>query len=103
MSKETFKLFARKHPELASRVTRNEVSWQKLYEIYDIYGEDSSVWDSYFANDNLFSFIKNIDVKSVQKGISNIERVINLLQELGFSNKKEDYYEPRPIYKRFED
>ena len=38
MSKESFKDFARLHPELATQVVNNKISWQKLYELYDIYG-----------------------------------------------------------------
>ena len=34
MSKETFKVFARSHPELATQVINNTTSWQKLYELY---------------------------------------------------------------------
>lgn len=39
--KEEFKLFAKKHPELINYLDNHkDMSWQKLYEIYDIYGED---------------------------------------------------------------
>ena len=38
MSKENFKSFARIHPELANFVNTNQTNWQKLYELYDIYG-----------------------------------------------------------------
>ena len=34
MSKETFKAFARNHPELATSVLKNNTTWQKLYDIY---------------------------------------------------------------------
>ena len=36
--KEEFKIFARKHPELVSFVKDKSMTWQKFYEIYDIYG-----------------------------------------------------------------
>ena len=39
MSKESFKTFARNNPELASSVLDNKVTWQQLYELYEIYGE----------------------------------------------------------------
>ena len=38
MSKESFKDFARLHPELATQVVNNKISWQKLYELYDRMG-----------------------------------------------------------------
>ena len=39
MSKETFKEFVRLKPELIKQVNSNKTSWQKLYEIYEIYGD----------------------------------------------------------------
>ena len=66
MSKERFKDFARLHPELARSVLSNKVSWQKLYELYDIYGENSSVWNEYFDN-NIDSENKLGDIMSTIK------------------------------------
>ncbi len=128
MSKEDFKNFARLHPSLASQVNSNNTTWQKLYELYDIYGENSSVWDNYFKNTTVPSItnnstvyenknlkdvtisdfmntIKNIDLETVQKGINNIQKTIGLLQDMGLGNSKNvtPSYEPRPMYKYFED
>ena len=47
MSKDTFKAFARKNPSLANSVLTGKVSWQQLYELYEIYGENNSIWDNY--------------------------------------------------------
>ena len=112
MSKELFKSFVRLHPELADKVVRGTVSWQQLYEIYELYGNNSSVWNTYFTKESVtdtitsgastikdfISNLKNIDIDSVQKGITNIQKTIGLLQDIGITNK-----ESEPIYKRFED
>lgn len=114
MSKEKFKDFARLHPELARSVLSNKVSWQKLYELYDIYGENSSVWNEYFDNsidsDNklgdIMTTIKKVDLKSVQSGIQSIQKAIGLLQDIGLGKAKDvptGNYEARPLYKYFED
>ena len=50
MSKESFKTFARGHTELANYVMNGKTSWQKLYELYEIYGENSSIWNDYFSS-----------------------------------------------------
>ena len=50
MSKETFKSFARLHPELATHVLKGEGTWQQFYEIFEIYGESSPVWNNYINN-----------------------------------------------------
>ncbi|MBR4619027.1 MAG: hypothetical protein IKO49_06950 [Bacilli bacterium] len=119
MSKEGFKDFARLHPELARSVLNDKVSWQKLYELYDIYGEDSSVWNSYLntssvtANlikdsglSDIVSTIKGIDLETVQNSIQNMQKAIGLLQEIGIGKAKnieKSAYEARPMYKYFED
>ena len=112
MSKETFKSFVRQHPSLANTVLKGNATWQQLYEIYELYGDNSSVWDTYFTKETITDQItnsastikdfinsfKNIDMDSVQKGITNIQKTIGLLQDIGITNK-----ESEPIYKRFED
>ena len=45
--KDDFKEFASKNPSLAKYIENGEMSWQKFYELYDIYGEDESVWSKY--------------------------------------------------------
>lgn len=117
MSKELFKQFVRKNPELGNSVMDNRTSWQKLYELYEMYGEESSVWDKYITRNlvttpqtsessfsDLISMIKNVDLESVQKGVNSLQRTIGLLQDIGIgSSKKETVYEPRPLYQRFDD
>ena len=47
MSKESFKMFVRSNPKLLDYVRNNQMTWQKFYEMYDMYGENNSVWDNY--------------------------------------------------------
>lgn len=124
MSKEAFKEFARRHPELAVKVMQGDVSWQKLYELYDIYGENHSVWDNYINKEEkdrtiknestpttfkeFFNTFKNMDMDSVQKGVTNLQKTIGLLQDLGLASLGKttgntNNYQPRPLYKKFED
>lgn len=112
MSKETFKLFAGKHPELASSVLKSKTSWQKLYELYDIYGEDSTVWSQFFTETpakeplkELFQTFKNLDVEQVQKGVTSLQKTIGLLQDIGLGSNTSvrPKYEPKPLYTYFDD
>ena len=121
MSKESFKSFARNHTELANYVMNGKTNWQKLYELYEIYGENSSIWNDYFSSNvpamvgdiptlpsnikDLMQSIKNIDLNSVQKGITNIQKALGLLQDIGLgnSNNVSNTYEPRPMYQHFDD
>ncbi len=114
--KDSFKLFAKTHPELISSVKSGEASWQKLYEIYDIYGEDDRAWNTYFnkstsTSNTSFSgisdIVKNIDMESVQKHINTAQKALGLVQELtGKGTSVGDIktpVTPRPINKFFED
>ena len=122
MSKELFKDFARKHKELPVNVLQGNTTWQKLYELYDIYGEDSSIWSDYFTSNvtseektpttfkEFFNTFKNMDMDSVQKGVTNLQKTIGLLQDLGLASlggnkvvNSTNTYQPRPLYRHFED
>ncbi len=115
MSKETFKSFARNHPELAKQVLNNKVSWQKLYELYEIYGENNNIWNEFISTTNnqttittfkeLFNNFKNMDLDSVQKGITNLQKTLGLLQDLGVGQRTNQslQYEPKPLFRYFED
>ena len=103
MSKESFILFARNHPELAKEVVGGNTSWQQLYELFEIYGENHSVWNQFLKKDfdlnsfkDLYQMIKNIDLDGVQTGIANIQKTVNLLQDIGIGKQQSE-----PIYKRF--
>ena len=124
MSKESFKSFARGHTELANYVMNGKTSWQRLYELYEIYGENSSIWKDYFSSStntgiatrdtdiselstnfkDLVGHIKNIDLDSVQKGITNIQKALGVLRDIGIGkNSTTSTYEPRPLYQHFDD
>ena len=121
-SKEEFKSFVRKNPSLIKYVNNNSMTWQKFYEMYDMYGESNDIWNNYLnttsnnivktntlsSSENAFrelvNTVKTINLEKVQKGINSLQKTISLVQELGSSNNttpKE--YERRPIYKHFED
>lgn len=124
--KEEFKAFVRTKPELVSYVSSGEMTWQKFYEIWSLYGNDDKVWEKYKAkedsrssntssNNESFSFsslvdsIKKVDMNSVQKGINSMQKAIELLQ--GFTSggaasnasKAASGYQPRQLFKKFED
>lgn len=111
MSKENFKTFAKTHPELADNVLKGKTTWQKLYELYDIYGENSNIWERFQTTKeeiqlplkDFFQTLKNLDMETVQKGVTNLQKTIGLIQDLGISSNQNSNYEPQPIYRRFED
>ena len=100
MKKEEFKEFVRKNPKLINYVKRNEMTWQKFYEMYDLYGEDNSVWNTYLNSSETSKV-----AKAGIAGIGNVQRVIGVVQDFSKKDTKTstDTYKPRPLYKHFED
>ena len=120
MAKEDFKRFVRSHPELIHYVSNGSMSWQKFYEMYDIYGENNSVWLKYqevgdtnsvkettkkttstvgdTSLKDLFNMVKKIDLDSVKKGAEGLQKAIALVQDFG-SSKPTNNYQARPLYK----
>lgn len=121
MSKVEFKEFVSKNPHLIDVVSSGKTSWQKLYEIFDLYGDTSTVWDNYKENKNstttsantsttptsfkdLFNMIKGMDLESVRKGLNSLDKAIDAFKDLvPAKGVAKDLYEARPTYKYFED
>lgn len=105
MSKvDDFKSFVKKNPSLTKHVNNGSMTWQKFYEMYDLYGEDSDVWKTYLGvvgATDILSYFKNINLDSIQTGVNNIQRVLGVLGDIKGNTKEE--YKPRPIYKHFDD
>lgn len=127
MKKEEFKNFVKNNPSLIKYVKNNEMTWQKFYEMYDLYGEDNDIWNNYIKKENvvkkeekltkagiagltlseIVNFFKSVDLDSLQESIGNVQRVLGVVQD--FSKKDtpktspKETYKPRPLYKHFED
>lgn len=128
-SKEEFKIFVKKHPELIKYVKSGEMNWQKFYEIYSLYDEDNEAWNEYFdnhrtenvnSNNNsnlnnnygvgeLFNMIKNVKPEVLQQNITSIQKFLGFVSEFvgdKTATKKpsgKGIYTPRPTKKIFED
>lgn len=96
--KDEFKNFALKHPELSQYVKNNKVTWQKLYELYDIYGEKEDVWEKYLKTnekDNIsvkgiLNTLKNINIDSLEENIASIQKAASFIEELTRPNEKKE-------------
>lgn len=91
--KEEFKKFANKNKYLASLVNEGKSTWQKLYETFDIYGEDDDIWNTFksvkekkleskLSIKNVIDNIKKIDVDKLEENIGSLEKALGFLESL---------------------
>ena len=99
MSKlDDFKKFISNHSEFVDLVNSNKTSWQKLYELYDLYGENESIWNKYKTNSitdnidikNLLNTLKTIDLDSLEENISSIQKAVGIIEEFTKPTNKEE-------------
>ena len=123
MSKDDFKNFVRNNPILTRHVNEGSMTWQKFYDMYDLYGDRHNVWNEYIKdttppptedrqeaiNSNsditlkdLVGMVKKVDLESVRKGIDGVQKTISLIQGFGGSDS-DSTYTPRPTYKHLDD
>ncbi|MEH6944990.1 spore coat protein YlbD [Bacillus sp. JJ722] len=122
-SMEEFKVFIRNHPSLVKEVRRGIYTWQEIYEDWYLLGEQNTVWDGYRETAiaveqvstvkqeeeqkdmiaNVFESLKNIDVQSMQKHVSNLSQalgaisgVISQFQNTAPTEEKESKVEKQP-------
>ena len=110
MSKEQFKEFIKTKPELSDYVNDGTMSWQKFYELYDLYGEDENVWNKYpkKSTRKVTDLLDKINLDNIEEHIQTAEKALTFLTELSSKNsdKLENIIKPvskRPISKFFGD
>ena len=112
-NKEEFKTFVKNNPKLIKYVRDGSKTWQNFYEIFNLYGSDNKAWEEYLGEGiatatsiDLLSWLKGIDLDSIQSGVTSLQRVLGVVQDFtnkdSSTNTKEEY-QPRPLYKHFED
>ena len=114
MKLDSFKNFVKNNPYLIDYVKNDKMTWQKFYEIYDLYGEDDSIWNDFKNNSlsntsnigntfkEIVNLVKGIDLNSVQKALTSLDKAIEAFK--GFNNNDiNETYQERPKNKYFED
>lgn len=109
---EKFKTFAKQHPNFASYIKDGSMTWQRFYELYDMYGEESSIWDEYQETskksptiNDIVNMAKKIDINKLQDGVNSLSKAVGLFSDLlaNKSSSQRNEYKPRAIYRRFDD
>ena len=105
--KEDFKRFIKANPKLINYVNDKKGTWQNLYEIYTLYGEDENIWKEYITDknnsiDDLIKMFKNINLENVKNTVDGLQKVIGIIQDLTKDNKEEQYI-PNRKYNNLDD
>ena len=105
--KEKFKIFVQNNPKLIDYVKDNNKSWQDLYEIYSLYGEDETVWNNYLKDNKtgineLINMIQNVNLEKVKNTVDGLEKAITIIQNISNKNNNE-IYEKKSEYKDLDD
>ncbi len=121
---DNFKSFVKKNPNLITYVRSGSMSWQKFYDLYDLYGEEETIWKDYIIEEknkevkktkynttasntlsNILEMAKNLDTNKIQDGITSIQKAITLFGDMFTKETPNNTttYTPRPIYRRFDD
>ncbi len=101
---EEFKAFVKDKPYLAKEVKEGKISWQTLYETYDIFGkeheffkmpeeekessqetENTQTNDTKTNEDRVSKIIKSlqkIDTKKISDGLDNVKKIVGMIDEL---------------------
>ena len=90
MSKETFKEFIRNKPELINYINDGTMTWQKFYELYDLYGENNEIWKQYQTKKELkvTELLDKFKPEVLQKHLENASKVLDIFSE--FATKSEN-------------
>ena len=102
---EQFKKFVKDKPYLANEVKDGKISWQTLYETYDIFGEEHEFFkqpeeekteptqDNETASDTknknsedqisrIVKSLQKIDTKKISDGLDNVKKIVGMIDEL---------------------
>ena len=118
--KEAFKEFLKKNKNLSKLVNDGKTTYQKLFETYDIYGEDENVWKDLLKDElktksktsavkDVIDNLKNIDLDKLEENVGTLEKALTFLEDIITTRseknkeKKERTVKPSEIERFFDD
>ena len=94
---EKFKEFIKDKEFLIDKVNNGETTWQKLYEVYDLYGESASIFTNKETNretttennkaNNLLKAFEGMDMNKINENLEGVRKILAVLSEF---TKKDD-------------
>lgn len=124
---EEFKDFVRRNMYLKSAVDRRMITWQKAYELYDLFGESASDFEeirvkleseaqaqtqanysaqSSSSNTNTYdvlNLLSTIDYQKVGTTIDQLQKILGIVKDFTKTEETPDSSKRRKVFKRFND
>ena len=104
---DEFKAFIKDKEFLIEKVNNKEVTWQGLYEIYDLYGKDASIFNAKKETvqdnkntmgegkvNNLLEAFEGVDINKINENLEGVRKVLAVLSEFS----KKDDTKPKRTY-----
>lgn len=89
---DEFKAFLKTIPSIKEDVLNHRYTWQQIYEIYTMYGENDHFFDPYKNHSVDFNWIleiiKNVDLNALSSSLQSIEKVLGVVSNLIDKNKE---------------
>lgn len=96
---DEFKIFIKDKPFLQEKVNKNEMTWQSLYETYDLFGADADVFkekevektdtrnSSSTSNNSILKMLEGVNLDKISENLEGMKKILGVLGEF---TKKED-------------
>lgn len=88
-----FKAFLKTIPGIKKDVIANKYTWQQIYEIYTMYGENDDFFRPYKTHqldiNDVLEIIKNVDLDTLSSSLQSIEKILNIVSTLIVKNKED--------------
>lgn len=91
-----FKAFLKTIPGIKKDVIAKKYTWQQIYEIYTMYGENDDFFKPYKTSrsldvNDILEIIKHVDLDTLSSSLQSIEKILNIVSTLLVKNKEDKW------------
>lgn len=116
MSKlDEFKIFIKSQDEVLEKIHSGKLTWQQVYEIYDLYGPSNSLFKQEEKEtrnaktsgnqiNNAIKAFQDIDMDKISNNLQSLQKVLGIFSEFNKNNKQEPSHSiSKGTYRRYND
>ena len=116
MSKlDEFKLFIKDQDEVLDKIHSGKLTWQQVYETYDLYGPTNSMFKQKESEErntktsgnqinNAIKAFQDIDMDKIRKKLQSLQKVLGIFSEFNKNGKQDPSHSiSKGTYRRYND